>query len=477
MPYVTQSDLIKAIISGNAPMTPAQIVTEEVSSFRASPEYTLLCDAEQYWRNRSAVQTKTVRTEGRSNTKIEHPVLRKLIRQKVNYLLASPFSISSEDKAYADALNEVFDDTLRAQIAGQATDAIKWGIGYLQPYFGDGKLKWARIPATEIIPLWDDAEHKQLNGFIRFFPQEIYEGLAKRTIMRAEFWTTAGVEYFVADAPDNGFAPDPDREPATHFTWGDQGYNWDAVPLVWLKYNDDELPLLSFVRELIDDINWQKSVTADVLRDVVNFVYILRGYGGQDLAEFLRELRDHFAIKIEPGEGNGVDKLNADVNIDAVMKFLEEQRRDLYDYGNAVDTKDPNLGTASGSALNFRYMDLDADCRDLGANLKDALQRAKLFIDLYLQATGKGDFSGSTFDVTFATDMPVNETDTITNCKNSSGVISQRTIVANHPWVEDPDEEIKQLHKEQDEAMQRAGLAYPGDGGGEEDNPEGGEPA
>jgi len=471
MPYMTQSDLIALIIKGNAPMTPAQIVTEEVNCYRTSPEYKLLCDAEQYWRNRSAVQNKTVRTEGRSNVKIEHPALRKLIRQKVNYLLASPFSISSEDKAYADVLNEVFGDKLRAKIVGWAADAIKWGVGYLQPYFEDGVLRWARIPATEVVPLWEDAEHEQLNGFIRFFPQEIYEGLYKRTIMRAEFWTASGVEYFVADPPDGAFVPDPDRAPAAHFLRGDQGYNWDALPLVWLKYNDDELPLLSFVRELIDDINWQKSVTSDVLRDVVNFVYVLKGYGGQDLAEFLNELRDHFAIKIEPGEGNGVDKLTADLNIDAVMKFLEEERRDLYDYANAVDTKDPNLGTASGAALNFRYMDLDADCRDLGVNLKDALQRAKLFIDFYLQATGKGDFSGSAFDITFATDMPVNETDTINNCKASVGIISQRTIVANHPWVEDPDEEIEQLQKEQAEAMERAAAMYPGD----DDSAQGGE--
>ena len=33
-------------------------------------------------------------------------------------------------------------------------------------------------------------------------------------------------------------------------------------------------------------------------------------------------------------------------------------------------------------------------------------------------------------------------------CKNSVGVISDRTIIANHPWVGDVDEEIKRKETE-----------------------------
>jgi SPP1 family phage portal protein len=467
MALVTQSDLIKAIIAGNAPMTTAQIVTEEVKCFTGSPAYKLMLDAEKYWRNRSAVQDKTVLIDGRSNTKIEQPILRKLINQKTSYLLSSPFSIASENETYMGALADVFDDTLRRKIKGATTNAIKYGIGYLQPYFENGALRWARLPAYEVIPLWDDAEHEELNGFIRFYDQVIYEGINKRTITRAEFWTSAGVQYFISNIPGGAFQDDIERPPVPHFTADTTPYNWEQVPLVWLKYNEDELPLLYFLKEIIDDVNWQKSVTSDVLRDIVNFIFILKNYGGADLAEFIKGVKEHFAIKVDAD--GGVDKLSADLNIDAVMKYLDEQRRALYDFGSGVDTKDPDLGNASGTAINFRYMDLDADCRAIGVELKDAMQRMKLFIDLYLQATGKGSYKEYKIDVTFATDMPVNETDVITNCKNSAGTISQRTIVKNHPWVEDPDEEIKQLAKERKAAMQQTGGKYPGDGDDDDD--------
>lgn len=47
---------------------------------------------------------------------------------------------------------------------------------------------------------------------------------------------------------------------------GGRAYNWETPPLLWLKYNEEELPLQYFIKDLVDDINWQNSVTADVLR-------------------------------------------------------------------------------------------------------------------------------------------------------------------------------------------------------------------
>ena len=113
-------------------------------------------------------------------------------------------------------------------------------------------------------------------------------------------------------------------------------------------------------------------MTADVLRDVAKFIYILKNYGGQDLGEFIKDLKEHMAIKVTTD--GGVDKLQADLNIDAVMAFLDKQRRDVYDFAAAVDTKDPDLGNASGTAINFRYMDLSSDCDSLATELKDTFR-------------------------------------------------------------------------------------------------------
>lgn len=460
-------DRINAVLSNpeNATMSLAQIVSEEIREFKQSEQYQNIVQAESYYRNRSDVQKKTNDVANRSNTRIEHPILKKLVDQKANYLLSKPWTVDTANGAYGDALNKVFDATFRREIKSLGKGAVKSGIAWLQPYFDEGKLAFMRIPSNELIPLWKDAERTKLDAFIRFYDQIIYIGTRKHVITHAEFWWSGGVKWFKTDAfagtgagqfhvdKEHGDETNDYTEP--HFVVGDKAYNWEEAPIAWLKYNEEELPLCYFIKDLIDDINWQTSVTADVLRDVAKFIYILRNYGGQDLAEFLKDLKEHMAIKVTTD--GGVDKLQADLNIDAVMAFLDKQRRDVYDFAAAVDTKDPELGNASGTAINFRYMDLDADCDSLGTELKDTFQRLKLFIDVYLQITGQGDFTNEEFDIIFNMDLPVNETDVINNARNSDGLLSKRTILQNHPWVADADEELDRINEEKKAAMEEFG--------------------
>lgn len=475
---ITEMDRIRMILNDpeKTPMTLAQIVTEEIREFRKSDEFKCMADAERYFRNRSAVQKKSVQIENRSNVKIERPILKKLVDQKINYLLSKPWSVRTENEQYADALNELFDPTFRKKIYNFGKDAVKSGIAWMIPYFADGKLQFMRVPSTQIIPFWADSEHTKIDAFIYFYDQTVYIGTVKHSVLKAEFWWNGGVKHFrtnptvYTDAVHDYF---PVNEFFVDTEYGDESndytephiiieqngksmpYNWKTPPIIWLKYNDEELPLFYFVKDLIDDINWQNSVTADVLRDVANFIFVLRNYDGTDLSEFMKNLREYMAIKVD--ENGGVDKLQANIDIDAVMKFLDNERRDLYSYAAAVDTKDPDLGNASGTAIEFRYMDLDADCDALGVELNDAFRRMKYFIDDYFRIMGIGDFENDRFDILFNKDLPVNENDVISNAKNSVGIISQKTILANHPWVQDVDDEMDQIEKEKQAAMESYG--------------------
>ncbi len=468
-------DQIKAAIEKSAPMSLAQIVTEEIREFRHSPQYHEMQASERYYDNRSDVQRKTNELTGHSNVKMEHPILRKLIGQKTSFLLAKPFSVSTEDAAYADALNTIFDRSFRKKLRLFAADAVKYGVAWVQPYVNDeGDLTFTRIPATQVIPIWEDDERERLQAFIRVYPQTIYIGTRKQEITHAELWTTEGVQYFVSSGPGHEFVVDKEHgdkvhdytEP--HFYYKGKAMNWESVPIIWLKYNDEERPLCYYLREMIDEINWQNSVTADELRDIAKFIYVLKNYGGTDLGEFVSDLRHYMAISVV--DDGGVDKLTSDINIDAVMKFLDNTRRDLYDFASAVDTKDPDLGNASGTAIQFRYLDLQSDCEALGDELQDSFQRLKLFLDTYFVTTGAGDFTGAEFEIIFNMDLPVNETDIITNIRSSDGIISRRTQLEQHPWVKDVDEELERLEAEQQENMEKYGAGLFDDPAHSEEN-------
>ncbi len=467
---ITRTQELRRIIEAGAAsaMSLPEIIQEEIRGFFLSPQYGMMEEAERYYRNRSAVQGKTTRFQNRSNTKIEHPILKKLIDQKVNYLLSRPFSVEGSSPEYTKALEELFDRPFRQKVQSLGKGAVKSGIAWLAPYFENNRLQWMRLPSTEVIPLWQDAEHTRLDGYIRVYSQIVYSGREKKTVARVEFWDKTGVTKYKTQWPvttSQGLQPDYDGSPAAnqfpHFTINGKPYSWGTAPLVWAKYNEEELPLQYFLKELIDDMNWQTSLTADALRDVAKFIFVLKNYGGQGVDQFVRELQEALAIQVEAD--GGVEKLEPTIHIEAVTALLEKTRRDIFDFGSGVDTKDPELGNASGTAIHFRYMDLDADCASLGAQLQDTFQQMKPFLDQQLLLAGKGDFSHEGFTVTFNADLPVNETDIIQNIQASQGIVSRRTLLANHPWVTNVEAEEKALAQEKQAAMAEfGGNLFPG---------------
>ena len=64
-----------------------------------------------------------------------------MVDQKTNYLVGKPFTVTCKNKTYADLLTKVFDKRFNRLLKYVCEDALKGGIGWLFPYYGDdGKL-------------------------------------------------------------------------------------------------------------------------------------------------------------------------------------------------------------------------------------------------------------------------------------------------------------------------------------------------
>jgi hypothetical protein len=47
----------------------------------------------------------------------------------------------------------------------------------------------------------------------------------------------------------------------------------------------------------------------------------------------------------------------------------------------------------------------------------------------------------------------INESEIINDIKNSVGILSDETLVAQHPWVDNPEDELKRLKKQKEEEI------------------------
>lgn len=412
-----------------------------------------------------------------SNSKLAHPFMRKLTNQKVNYLLSKELTIQCDDELFSEAIGKYINKKFLRMLKRVGKDAIVNGIAWVQVYYNaEGVLSFKRIPSEEIIPFWADADHTILEGVIRVYSvwQYLQNGY-KKEIFKVEYHTTVGVWYYILG--EKGLKPDPDKGENLHGHFvvnvdktDDQGQpvvdeegkpvtediqaTWDKVPFIGFKYNDDELSLLKWIKPLVDDYDLNTSDTSNTLQDIPNSIKVVRNYDGTDKGEFVQNLAIYRTAFVS-GDGD-MTSLETKLDTVSIEAHLNRLKDDIYEAGSGVDTQDDNLGNASGVALEFRYAGLNMDMTDMGNEFAAALEELIWFIKVDMLNSGIGDFMETEFDVIFNTDMIVNESEVITDAKNSVGIISDETILANHPWVTDADAEMERMKQQKEEAMAEA---------------------
>ncbi|MFD2703785.1 phage portal protein [Paenibacillus shunpengii] len=464
-------EIIKILEDGaNSVMTLEEIIREEMSLWENSDERKWMITGDQYYRNRTDILDHKRMAIGESgvlyevqnlaNNKLVHGFVRKLVDQKVGYLLSKPFSTQTDNKAYLEALEEFFDKSFMRQLKNVGKESFNKGIAWLQVYYDqEGQLKTKLIPSEQIIPLWSDLAHTELDAVIRVYEVDVYEGKTKKKLKKVEFWSRDGVRRYVentitSDVAKAGLIPDVEADEedlGPHFkvvkNGEETGMNWERVPFIPFKYNTIEMPLVQVIKSLADDYEKKLSENSNNIDDTPNHIFELTNYDGTDLGEFRHNLNTYRAVKVQ--ENGGVKPVDIKLDTEALKTHVELLRKNIYEFGRGVDTQSDKFGNSpSGIALRFLYSDLDMDANDIETEFQAALEQLLWFIDVHLMNTTGVDYSGETVDFLLNRDIVINESETITNAKNSVGIISDETIRVNHPWVTDAAEEEKRIKEE-----------------------------
>lgn len=231
-----------------------------------------------------------------------------------------------------------------------------------------------------------------------------------------------------------------------------EGFHWGRIPLIPLKSGEKEIPLIKRVGSLQDGLNAMLSDFANSMQeDARNTILVLKNYDGTDLGEFRKNLAAFGAVKVRyDGEvKGGVETLEMEVNAENYQIILTLFKKAIIENGMGYDAKDDRLaGNANQMNIQSMYSDIDLDANDMESELQAAFEEVLWFAKLHLVSSGRGDFGGERVQVLFNRDILINEAEAIAGCVASAGILSERTIIAQHPWVDDPLLEARRLEEE-----------------------------
>ena len=388
----------------------------------------------------------------------------KLVNQKSNYLLGQPISIEGENQQYVALLKQVFNKRFMRTLKAAGKAMLNNGICWLYPYYTEtGAFSFRMFPGYEVLPFWKDTEHTILEAAVRLYLVVDYQNSTPVLTEKVEIYDLNGIHRFILDGgtliPDFQ-GTDESVSPYTTAVSADGSatpLNWNRVPLIPLKYNECEIPLLKKVKTLQDGINVMLSDFQNTMHeDARNTILVLKNYDGTNLGEFRKNLATYGAVKVRyDGETKGgVETLEIKVDSENYKSILEIFKKAIIENGMGYDAKDDRMGgTPNQMNIQSMYSDIDLDANEMETELQAAFEEILWFVNAHLANTGQGDFDGEEVTIIFNRDILINESESIDNCQKSVGILSDETIVAQHPWVDDPQLELERL-KKQKEAQQ-----------------------
>lgn len=471
--YNSETERINKIISEGAKtkMNDRSFLEHEIAKFKKSPKRKEMLTGEKYYAGEHEILNRKrtvigengvlVEVENLPNNKIIDNQYSKLIDQKVNYLLGKPLTFDTENVDYQKALKKVLNKNFQRLFKGLGEDSLNGGIGWLYPYHDEsGELKFKKFPPYEILPFWKDAEHTELDFAVRVYQVEAYEGVKEVMIEKVEVYSTNGIERYILQ--NTTLIPDVENPSSSYLIVTDEDgnesqLNWSKVPLIPFKYNNKEIPVISRVKSLQDGINTILSdFQNNMQEDARNTILVLQNYDGENLGEFRRNLAQYGAVKVKTVDGAPGDLKTLEINVNSenYKVILEIFKKALIENGRGYDAKDDRLsGNPNQMNIQSMYSDIDLDANGMEIEFQAAFEELLWFVNIHLTNSGKGDFEDEEVNVIFNRDIMMNESEIIDSCTKSVGILSNETIVSQHPWTSDVEKELARVNKEREDQM------------------------
>ena len=476
--FTSASDVgITAKVVGKS-MTEKQFIEAELLRWKKSPERQAMLEGERYYNGEHDIlrRKRTVIGEGGKlqevdnlpNNRIVDNQYAKAVDQKVNFSFGNPITFDTENEVYSEALEMVFNKRFHRMLKNIGENAFNCGIAWLYPYLNEvGELRFMRFEPFEIKPFWKDAEHTMLDFIARLYQVEVYEGTDYTVKEKVELYYIDRIERY--DFEDGELIPDGFDYISDYIVFEDESgayntYNWGRIPLIPFKRNNREIPLIRKVKSIQDGINMMLSdFENNMQEDSRNTILIIKNYDGQNLAEFRHNLATFGAVKVKTIDGSegGVDALQVQVNADNYKAILEVFKKALIENAMAFDAKDERMsGTPNQMNIQSMYSDIDLDANNIETEFQASFEELLELVNMYFINKGIGDFRGEKVSVIFNRNMMFNETESIDNCVKSVGILSDETIVAQHPWVTDVKGEIERKKEEKKENFDEYANAF-----------------
>ena len=409
-----------------------------------------------YYHNKTLIKETGVVPKTKSNVlrnadnRIAHNFHQLLVDEKVAYMFTYPILIDVDDN---EAINERVDDVLGQEFVRKMKDlgveASNTGCGWLHYWANEkNEFKYEKVESEQILPFYSDDLERELIEVLRTYKVVEYDdNLTAIEFIVVEDWTKDTFDQYKFRHTIDG-QDESQLKGIRH--------NFGRVPFIPFANNSDETSDLIKYKDLVDLYDRVVSGYANDIEDIQEVMWIVTNYDGKS-GDFLKDVKKYKTIFLED-EGDGakgdVKTLSVEIPVEARNSILELLKKQIYESGQGLQQDNENFGNASGVALKFFYRKLELKAGLLETEFRESINKlVEAILDFYHLPHKK-------ISQVWSRNMIASDLETSQIATQSVGIIPEKLILQNHPWVEDVDEAERLLEEEEEKEVESFNI-YP----------------
>ena len=375
-----------------------------------------------------------MRDTSKPNNKIANPYASYITDTLIGYFVGKPISYNSNDLEALNELQMIFEYNDEADENTElAKSASIYGVAYELLYVSDDMVRFKSLNPKECIPIFDNTLDSNLLAFIRYYDD--YDVVHDKTSVMVEVITNKDFSCYQTNSSLGSLTL---IESYAHY--------FGMVPIAIYKNNEEECGDFEQVIGLIDAYD---KLESDSLNDFEYFVdAYLALYGFTAEPEDIAQMKENRVLLMDEGtSAEWLIKNTSDNNIENIKNRIDA---DIHKFAKCPNLADKEFSSnASGVAIKFKLLGTENKISIKERKFKRGLQQR-----LELLANIKGvladGFDWRSIDIVFTRNIPTNNADIADMVNTLSGIVSEETLLAQIPFVEDVANEIELLNKEKE---------------------------
>lgn len=298
----------------------------------------------------------------------------------------------------------------------------------------DSKQRFKVLDSRQCIPVYYNSLEEELAAVIRFYV------VNNMDLLNSEFFVEVYTDKeTVVYKTDSSF---------TSFNVVDYIPNfYSQVPINVFTLNDECESIFDKVMSLQDAYNVLLSNEIDDFMSFVMAYLVLQGIEDVD-PEQLHLMRSNRVLQLpEGGSANFLTKNIADTQIENLLENIRETIREI---AACPNFNDEAFGTSSGVAIRYKLLNFENRAGQIEKQMTLALQR-RIELICAIGSIVNGEDIWRDVQIVFTRNLPVDYQDLTSMINQLRGLVSNKTLISQLPFVTDVDAEMDAV-AEQNEA-------------------------